>query len=109
MPSRRRTVPNVYPRLALGRLIGNDGFQYPFEGDFDGDPRYRITAAAYQKIGADQAYAAFCDAFAIFPSSEVPANVEERLRIYEAHPEERRQAIDNRFFAADDGRKRLLA
>lgn len=60
------------------------------------------------EIVADQAYAAFCDAVAIFPSSEVPANIEERVRIYE-YPEERRQAIDNRFFAADDALRRLLA
>jgi len=105
-PEPCRTVTLVWHS---GGIIGNGGFQYLFEGDFNGDPGYRITAAAYQKIGADEAYAAFCDACAIFPRGEVPADIEERLRIYAAHPEERRQAIDSRFFAADDAQKRLLA
>jgi hypothetical protein len=105
-PEPCRTVTLVWHS---GGIIGNGGFQYLFEGDFHGDPGYRMTAAAYQKIEADEAYAAFRDAFAIFPNGELPGDVNERLRIYLAHPEDRRSAIDDRFFAADDALKRQLS
>lgn len=105
-PEPCRTVTLVWQS---GGIIGNGGFRYLFEGDFNGDPGYRLTAAAYQKIGANDAYAAFRDALALFPNTELPADIEERLRLYESHPEDILDAVDSRFFAADGDIQRMLA
>jgi hypothetical protein len=105
-PEACRTVTLVWHS---GGIIGNGGFRYLFEGDFNGDPGYLITADAYRRIGANEDYAAFCAALAIFPMSRLPLNIDDRLRMYDAHPEERRQDIDNRFFSAADTRQKLLA
>ena len=56
-------------------LIGNGGFHYLFEGDFRGDPGFVYTAAAYQRIGAADAYKAFQEAFRQFPEGILPDNI----------------------------------
>lgn len=65
-------------------IIGNGGFQYLFEGDFPGDPEFLLTRQAYKTIGASDASAAFEKAFAVFPNSTPPANINRRLRIWQS-------------------------
>ncbi len=65
-------------------LIGNGGFQYLFEGDLPGDPGFVITREAYKTIGATDAIAAFDKAFAVFPNSMPPADIDERLRLWQS-------------------------
>ncbi len=101
-----RTVTLVWHS---GGIIGNGGFQYLFEGDFNGDPGYRITAAAYKNINANQSYEAFQEALSLFPDNRLPADIDKRLSIYQSHPKKTRDAIESKFFSADDEVKRLLA
>ena len=90
-------------------IIGNGGFHYLFEGDFRGDANFRKTVNAYQKIGAREAHAAFQKALRLFPECELPYSIEERLTVYESHPESTLEAIDNQFLDAMRDTERLLA
>jgi hypothetical protein len=65
-------------------IIGNGGFQYLFEGDFPGDPEFLLTRQAYKTIGATDASAAFEKAFAVFPNSTPPADIDSRLKMWQA-------------------------
>ena len=105
-PEPCRTVTAIWHS---GGIIGNGGFQYLFEGDFNGDPGYRITADAYKAIAADKSHSAFNAALALFPDSELPADIEERLQIFQSHPEKTRDTINSEFWDGDDDVKRLLA
>jgi hypothetical protein len=104
-PEPCRTVTLVWHS---GGLISNGGFHYLFEGDFNGDPGYQITAASYRRIKADQAYEAFQDAFGLFPDNRPPTDIDERLEIIESHPEEL-DAVNSKFFSFLDDIPRLLA
>ena len=79
-------------------IIGNGGFHYLLEGDFNGDPNFVLTAAAYRSIGAEECYACFQDVMRIFPDCRLPSDIETRLEMYEAVPAEERWEIDLRFF-----------
>lgn len=105
-PEPSRTVTLVWHSAGL---IENGGFKYLFEGNFNGDPGYRITAAAYERIDAPNAAAAFQEAFALFPNGQLPLDVDERLRIYESLLEATRDAVDHRFFDALEEVKRQMA
>ena len=105
-PEPCRTITLVWH---AGGIIGNGGFQYLFEGDFNGDPGYRLTALAFQRINAQDAYTAFRDALALFPCGELPDDIDERLRIYQSYPEDRREEIDRQFLSADENTRSLLA
>ena len=65
-------------------IIGNGGFQYLFEGDFPGDPDFLLTRQAYKTIGASDASAAFEKAFAVFPDSTPPADINRRLKMWQS-------------------------
>ncbi len=66
-------------------ILGNGGFQYLFEGDFPGDPGFVLTRQAYKTIEASDAVAAFDKAFAVFPNSTPPADIDERLRLWQSN------------------------
>ena len=55
---------------------------YLFEGSFPGDPGLVLTRQAYETIGASGASAAFEKAFAVFPNSTPPADIERRLEMW---------------------------
>lgn len=65
-------------------IIGNGGFQYLFEGDFTGDPEFLLTRQAFKTIGATDASTAFEKAFAVFPNSTPPADIERRLEMWQS-------------------------
>ena len=100
------TVTLVWYSLGV---IGNGGFRYRFEADFCGDPGYRKTAGAYLKIRATEAYAAFQNALSLFPDGELPGRIEERLAIYESHPDIARNSIDRQYFDGVKDTERRLA
>src|SRR5262245_12215143 len=77
IPKPQQTVMLVYHSHGI---IGNGGFQYLFEGDFPGDPGFLLTRQAYKTIGASDASAAFAKAFAVFPNSTPPADIDRRLQ-----------------------------
>ena len=89
-------------------ILGNGGFQYLFEGDFPGDPGFVLTRQAYATIGANDAIAAFDKAFAVFPNSTPPADIDERLRIWQSNYNLRDSLTDDSspdsmYFSAMDG------
>jgi hypothetical protein len=90
-------------------LIENGGFHYLFEADFKGDPGFVYTAAAYHRIGALQAYEAFQDAIRQFPGGVLPADISERLRVYESIPAERWDEIVGRYYDATKNTEACLA
>jgi hypothetical protein len=84
-----------------GGLIGNGGFEYLFEGEFDGDPEFGITAEAHKTAGLPRSYEAFQDAFALFPRGIVPHDSDERIRQYRRADETIRQEINRRYWTDD--------
>src|SRR5688572_26677297 len=81
-------------------IIGNGGFQYLFEGTFNGDPGFVLTAAAFRRIGCGEAAEAFEQALALFENNRPPSNIEHRLEIYQSVLEENRMRIDEKFWDA---------
>ena len=92
-------------------IIDNGGFEYLFGGDFPGDPGFQYTAAAFEAIGCERAVDAFNEAFALFPDSQLPSDVDERMDIYVRTPESRREEINTRFWEVgwDDEIEKKLA
>ena len=65
-------------------LIGNGGFQYLLEDNFLGDPEFLLTRQAYKTIGASDALAAFEKAFAVFPNSTPPPDIDRRIKMWQS-------------------------
>lgn len=84
-------------------IIGNGGFHYLFEGDFNGDPGFFLTAKAFASIGAEGANKAFKEIMNYFPQG-LPSDIGKRLKIYENIPEEEARRIDMLFW---DNRKNI--
>lgn len=81
-------------------IIDNGGFEYLFSGDFPGDPGYRLTAKVFESLESARAVTAFRKALAIFPSSELPADIDSRMEIYLRVSESKREAINKTFWSA---------
>jgi hypothetical protein len=90
-------------------LIGNGGFHRFFEGDFPGDPGFVYTLGAYKRIRAEAACEALQAAFGQFPGGVLPADIHERLRIFESVPEQTRAEIEGRYYDADKETEHCLA
>lgn len=105
IPKPQQTVMLVYHSHGI---LGNGGFQYLFEGDFTGDPEFLLTRQAYKTIGATDASAAFEKAFAVFPNSTPPANIERRIGMWQSKYNLRDSLTDDSspdsmYFSAMDG------
>jgi hypothetical protein len=83
-------------------IIRNGGFRYLFEGDFPGDPGFRLTLQAFEILGVKPAVTAFKKALAVFPNSRPPKDIDKRLEAYLNVPFTRRQKIDETFWSAND-------
>jgi hypothetical protein len=90
-------------------LIGNGGFHRLFEGDYPNDPGFVYTVAAYKRIGAEAAYEAMQAAFRQFPGGVLPADIKQRLRVFESLPEKTWEDIEGRYYEADKETERCLA
>jgi hypothetical protein len=82
-------------------IIGNGGFQYLFEGDFEGDPGFRLTAEVFDEIGCASAAKVIRDAISLFPNGVVITNIENRIEFFQSIPWARREALNKRFWAQD--------
>lgn len=63
-------------------VVGNGGFNYLFEHQFQGDPQFLFVSAAFKDIGAHQAASIVDEVMSVFPNSVAPSDRTERLRIY---------------------------
>jgi hypothetical protein len=90
-------------------IIDNGGFQYLFEGNFKGDPQFAKTAAAFKTIKASKCAEAVEEALNLFPDSKPPQDIDKRLKIYQAVPAAKREAIDVKFFSESKEMKTILA
>ena len=104
IPKAQQTVLLVYHAHGL---IGNGGFQYLFEGDFKGDPEFLLTRQAYKTIGASDALAAFEKAFAVFPNSTPPSDINRRIKMWQSKYNlvdslGDETSPDSMYFSADD-------
>jgi hypothetical protein len=81
IPERHRTLILVYHCQGL---IGNGGFHFLLEGDFNGDPGYQLTKQAFRNIGASGALIAWNRMESIFPESRIPLNIDHRLAIWKS-------------------------
>ncbi len=64
-------------------IVDNGGFQYLFEGSFQGDPYFTKTVAAFRAIQANECADALQEELSFFPQSKPPRNIERRLQIYQ--------------------------
>lgn len=87
-------------------LIGNGGFEYLLGADFQGDPGFIYTAAAFKEIGAERAYRCFQEALACFPGNQPQEDLEVRRAHYAAAPEAVRSRINEAFW---DGKAEATA
>jgi len=90
-------------------IIGNGGFRFLFEGDFPGDPSYKLTRQAYSDIGAQQAVEAFNEAFSAFPNGEPPQKLEERERLFLAKYPGFLTPVDKKYLSASHDIEAKLA
>lgn len=106
LPDEHRVVLLVWHSLGI---IGNGGFNYLFEGSFDGDPQFLLTAKAFRDIDCRPAAEAFENAFDLFPDAKPPTDISRRLEIYGRGTGETRHEINSRFFAAMGQIEKCLA
>jgi hypothetical protein len=89
-------------------IIGNGGFEYLFEGDFNGDSGFMYTAAAFKMIGAAESYAAFQRARGAF-GGHYPTDPKQRIAAFHHVPEHERTMISRQFWDDDHNMRSGLA
>lgn len=67
-------------------IIGNGGFAYFFEMNFDGEPEYTVFTDAFRRVGLDEIASRFADLVDMFPFSEPHTAPERRIAFMEAEP-----------------------
>src|SRR5262245_2387259 len=90
-------------------IIGNGGFRYLFEHQWEDDPYFAHAAHAYEVIGCREAAEAFQDALDLFPKGRPPANVAKRLKWYLTRISGWPAPNDWRFLNANDDIVRCLS
>lgn len=70
-----RTVVIVYSAWGI---IGNGGFQYFFENNFDGDPPFDVFTQALRTVGLEEIALRFAGLVALFPFSDAHKFIEKR-------------------------------
>ncbi len=91
-------------------IIGNGGFDYLFQGPWQGDADYVATIEAHRRIGLAKSADAFAAAINQFPGSAMPSDPDERYRAYITTDEDIRNSIDALYYEdSDDHRERAVA
>ena len=90
-------------------LVENGGFHYLFESCLPGDPYFKATIKAFEKIGCSQVVDIFKRALSIFPDCEPPIDDSLRISHYENLSEKIRNDTDTDFWQEMDNITRLLA
>ncbi len=97
LPESHQTVLLV--EAARG-IIGNGGFEYLFEGNFEGDPGFQLTLKAFERIGCDEATDALRKALALFPDGVPIVDVDARIEFYTSRSGDIRGELDFQFWDA---------
>lgn len=83
-------------------IIGNGGFEYLFEGPWQGDSDYSKTVAAHAAIGHAGGHKAFVNALSAFPDGLPPQDEEEKHSIYMTMPESQRSENNRLYWGERD-------
>ena len=90
-------------------VIGNGGFRYLFEHQWDDDPDFTHAARAYEVIGCREADGAFRNSLELFPNGKPPANLIKHLQRYASRVTGGPTPDDYRFLNAKADIERCLA
>ena len=85
LPEPLQTLVLIYSAQGV---IDNGGFQYFFESDWPGSPKYSVFSNAYRAIGANQVAVALDQATALFPFDEPHLNSGLRNDFLDSLPED---------------------
>lgn len=80
-----RTVVIVYSAWGI---IGNGGFQYFFENNFEGDPAFEVFTQAFRDVGLEEIALRFTELVASFPFDDPHKSSQKRQAFLEASPPE---------------------
>ena len=83
-------------------IVANGGFQYLFEGEYNGDESFSLTLEAFRAIGCDKAAQVLKSALSLFPYSKPPQSIDKRLQIYNEYDKSVRDDLGSRFWAEHD-------
>lgn len=100
-PEPLRTVSLIW---ATHGIVGNGGFSHLLEYSYGGDAGFKLAAAAYRRLGADDAFKAFEMLFECFPDRTIPDGDDLRFKLYQGCSEKKRDAIDSRFYRFSDAK-----
>jgi hypothetical protein len=107
VPEEEATVALVWHAYGI---VGNGGFHYLLEGDFEGDPGFARTAQAFRAIGCAPAAEAIEEVLRSFPEGRPHGNIARRLRHYEKRFGGMLTGPDRQFLdAGEEIRMRLAA
>ena len=75
IPEPARTLIAVYTTQGI---IGNGGFAYFFESDFEGDNSYKTIIKSYENIGLEEHAKSVRSVLSLFPGNLPHKNIKER-------------------------------
>lgn len=78
-----RAVVIVY--TAWG-IIGNGGFQYFFEMNFEGDPPFEIFTQAFRTVGLGEIAQRFSELVSLFPFNDPHQSIQKRQEFLDSQP-----------------------
>ena len=67
-------------------IIGNGGFQYFFESNFEGDPPFDIFTQAFRTVGLGEIALRFSELVALFPFNDPHKSSQKRQVFLECQP-----------------------
>jgi hypothetical protein len=96
-------LPEIHQTVLLAwhsyGIIENGGFEYLFEGDFEGDPGFSLTCKAFENINCTKANEAFKEVLAIFPERSIIINIDSRRQFYDSYPDEVKNLVNSKFWS----------
>lgn len=78
-----RTVVIVYSAWGI---IGNGGFQYFFENNFEGDPPFDMFTQALRTVGLEEIASRFAGLVALFPFGDAHKCIRKRQEFLDLQP-----------------------
>lgn len=80
-----RAVVIVYSAWGI---IGNGGFQYFFESNFEGDPEFDVFTQAFRAVGLEEIALRFSELVALFPFEKSHESSKRRQEFLDSQPAE---------------------
>jgi len=90
-------------------IVYRDGFEGLFQSKLAGDPDYKFTLEAFERIGCAEAVETLKEALRLFPEGSPPRDDKVRMEQYMNHPEGIRNSIDSRFWGSHESIYKCLA